>query len=413
MTRVPADIEGGIVTAPEEPVVEVAPRAEPIGPREWVRQNLFATWFSGILTVLAGAFLIWASYRFLRWVFVTADWQVLKASLRVYMVGRFPLEEIWRVWASLYLVVLLAGLSRGALGQRIEDRRILAVRAGLLALVVLALLYLLEGVRIWVLLGAGSGMYIVGVAAGRVLGSRIRVPLFVAWVLTFPAIVVIIRGFGGVAPERWGGFMLNVMVAVVAIFLSFPLGLLLALGRRSALPAVRAVCVGFIEFVRGVPLVSLLIFGELVLPLLLPPGLALSSIVRAMMMFTIFTSAYVAEIVRGGLQGIPDGQYEAARAVGLSTTRMMGLVILPQALRATIPAMISQFISLFKDTSLLAAIAGFSELLDVSRRAASGLEFLGQQAEALIPAALIFWVVASSMGRWSQRVERRVGVGVR
>jgi general L-amino acid transport system permease protein len=413
VTRVPEDLEHDVLLAAEEPVVEVAPAREPVGPGEWVRQNLFSSWRSGLLTVLAAAFAAWAGYRFLRWVFVTADWEVLKANLRVYMVGRFPLEEIWRVWVSLDVLILLAGLSRGALVRAVRDRRFLAVRAGLWVLLALALLYLLEGVTIWILIGTAAAIYGLGVVVGRAVGSRLRVPLLAAWVLAFPAIVVIIRGFDGVAPERWGGFMLNVMVAVVAIFASFPLGLLLALGRRSALPAVRLVCVGFIEFVRGVPLVSLLIFGELVLPLLLPPGLSLSSIVRAMMMFTIFSSAYVAEIVRGGLQGIPDGQYEAARAVGLSTTRMMGLVILPQALRATIPAMISHFISLFKDTSLLAAIAGFSELLDVSRRAASSLEFLGEQAEALIPAAFIFWLIASSMGRWSQRVERRVGVGVR
>jgi general L-amino acid transport system permease protein len=132
-----------------------------------------------------------------------------------------------------------------------------------------------------------------------------------------------------------------------------------------------------------------------------------------MIMFTIFSAAYVAEIVRGGLQGVPEGQYEAARALGLRPARMMALVILPQALRSTIPAMISHFISLFKDTSLLAALGLFSELLRTARRASASIEFIGLQAEALLPAALIFWVVAFSMSRWSQRVEVRVGVGER
>jgi general L-amino acid transport system permease protein len=135
-------------------------------------------------------------------------------------------------------------------------------------------------------------------------------------------------------------------------------------------------------------------------------------IVRAMAMITVFSSAYVAEIVRGGMQGVPAGQYEASRAIGLSTPRMMGLIILPQALRSTIPALISHFISLFKDTTLV-AILGLSELLDIARRAPAQLEFLGTQREALVGAAVFFWVVAFAMSRWSQRLERRLGVGER
>jgi general L-amino acid transport system permease protein len=173
--------------------------------------------------------------------------------------------------------------------------------------------------------------------------------------------------------------------------------------------------VGFIELIRGVPLVTLLLFGEFVLPLLLPPGFELAPLFRAGVMFTIFSAAYVAEIVRGGLQGIPQGQYDAARALGLSPTRMMALVILPQALRSTIPAMIGHFISLFKDTTLLSVLVGASELLDAARRAprAGGFAFIGDVQEALLPAALIFWIVAFSMSRWSQRLERRVGLGER
>jgi general L-amino acid transport system permease protein len=199
----------------------------------------------------------------------------------------------------------------------------------------------------------------------------------------------------------------------VAIFVSFPIGLLLALGRRSSLPAVSAFCVGFIEIVRGVPLVTLLIFGRFVLPLLLPPQLDLSQIMRAMFMITIFSSAYTAEIVRGGLQGVPEGQYEASRALGLSTTRTMALIALPQALRSTIPSMIGHFISVFKDTSLLAALDIFSDLLDTADRASNDLRFVGNQAEALLPAAFFFWAIAFTMSRWSQRVERRLGVGER
>jgi general L-amino acid transport system permease protein len=397
----------------DERVVEVAPVAAPATTREWLRQNLFSSWPNGLLTIVTSAILLYLAFRLLRFVFVSADWSVLKANLRVYMTGRFPVEELWRVWAAVYLVTALAGISRGMLLRtRWTTTRVLSVAVPVVLLIG-ALLYLVDSARVWLLLGVAVAVLLVGTVVGRRLGPTRRAPLLVAWVLAFPAVILTLRAFGGVKPELWGGFLLNVIVATVAIFASFPLGLILALGRRSRLPAVSAFSVGVIEVVRGVPLVAWLFFGQFVLPLLLPAGLAVPNIVRAMIMFTIFSAAYVAEIVRGGLQGVPEGQYEAARALGLRPARMMALVILPQALRSTIPAMISHFISLFKDTSLLAALGLFSELLRTARRASASIEFIGLQAEALLPAALIFWVVAFSMSRWSQRVEVRVGVGER
>ena len=410
---VPRDLERASIVGADDRAVEVAPVAAPATPREWLRQNLFSSWANGLLTVVTSAVLLYLVFRLLRFVFVSADWSVLKANLRVYMTGRFPVEELWRVWAAVYLVTALAGISRGMLVRtRWTVAKVLSVAVPVVLLIG-ALLYLVESARVWLLLGVAVAVYVVGTVMGRRLGPARRAPLLVAWVLAFPAVIVILRAFDGVKPELWGGFLLNIIVATVAIFASFPLGLLLALGRRSRLPAVSAFSVGFIEVIRGVPLVAWLFFGQFVLPLLLPPGLDLPNIVRAMIMFTIFSAAYVAEIVRGGLQGVPEGQYEAARALGLRPARMMALVILPQALRSTIPAMISHFISLFKDTSLLAALGLFSELLRNARRASAAIDFIGLQAEALLPAALIFWVVAFSMSRWSQRVEVRVGVGVR
>ena len=410
---VPRDLERAPMVGADERVVEVAPVAAPATTREWLRQNLFSSWPNGLLTIVTSAILLYLAFRLLRFVFVSADWSVLKANLRVYMTGRFPVEELWRVWAAVYLVTALAGISRGMLLRtRWTTTRVLSVAVPVVLLIG-ALLYLVESARVWLLLGVAVAVLLVGTVVGRRLGPTRRAPLLVAWVLAFPAVILTLRAFGGVKPELWGGFLLNVIVATVAIFASFPLGLILALGRRSRLPAVSAFSVGVIEVVRGVPLVAWLFFGQFVLPLLLPAGLAVPNIVRAMIMFTIFSAAYVAEIVRGGLQGVPEGQYEAARALGLRPARMMALVILPQALRSTIPAMISHFISLFKDTSLLAALGLFSELLRTARRASASIEFIGLQAEALLPAALIFWVVAFSMSRWSQRVEVRVGVGER
>jgi general L-amino acid transport system permease protein len=410
---VPEDLERGRVLAPEGPVVEAAPAPEALTPGEWVRRNLFSSWGNGLLTVVVAALAVYLTFRVLRFVFVTGDWRVFEVNLRSYMVGRFPAEELWRVWAALYLVVALAGMSRGLLPPIRWTPAKAVATAALAGLGILALVNLLESGLVWLLIGVAVALFAGGALLGRRIGRRLRRPLLVAWVLAFPVVIVLLQAFGGVKPELWGGFLLNVIVAVVAIFVSFPLGILLALGRRSSLRAISVFSVGFIELVRGVPLVTLLIFGQYVLPLLLPPGMELPNIIRAMFMFTIFSAAYVAEIVRGGLQGVPSGQFEAARALGLSPPRMMGLVVLPQALRSTIPSMISHFISLFKDTSLLAALGLFSELLRTARRASADIEFIGDQAEALLPAAFIFWMVAFSMSRWSQRVERRVGVGER
>jgi general L-amino acid transport system permease protein len=409
---VPADLERGRVAAMDEPVVQVAPVAPPLTPAEWVRRNLFATWWSGVLTVVTAAVLVYTAFRVLRFVFVSADWSVFEANLRVYFVGRFPVEELWRVWAVVLGLAVLVGLSRGVFPPTRWTRGRLVLTVVLFGLAALGALYLVESPRVLLLLAGTAAVFGAGVVAGRRAGQGLRRGLLAAWIAAFPIIVALLSA-GDVRAEQWGGLLLNLLVAAVAIFVSFPIGLLLALGRRSTLPIVSAFCVGFIEVVRGVPLLTLLIFGRFVLPLILPPGLDLPQLIRAMFMITIFSSVYVAEIVRGGLQGIPEGQYEASRALGLSTTRTMALVALPQALRSTIPSMIGHFISVFKDTSLLAALDIFSELLDTAERATNDLRFVGQQAEALLPAAFLFWVIAFSMSRWSQRVERRLGVGER
>jgi general L-amino acid transport system permease protein len=413
MSRLPEDLERAPLLLEEQPAVEIAPAKAPATPGEWIRQNLFSSRFNSGLTVVVGAVLLYVGFLLIRWLFVTADWRVVKVNLRLYMVGRFPGEELWRVWACGFFVALLAGLSWGVSGLRLEwtPRRVV-LRVVLLVLLLASLVYLLDGLRVWLLVAGLATACAAGVLVGRLGGRRLRLGVGVAWALAFPVVILLLRGMGGVPPRLWGGFLLNILLAVVATFLSFPFGILLALGRRSTLPAISAFSVAFIELIRGVPLITLLIFGQFVLPLLLPPGLTLPDILRAMAMFTIFSSAYVAEIVRGGLQGVQAGQYEAARALGLSTTRTMALVALPQALRATIPSMISHFISLFKDTSLI-AVLGLAELLSVARRAPSALQFIGRQREALLAAALIFWVVAFSMSRWSQRLERRLGVGQR
>jgi general L-amino acid transport system permease protein len=199
---------------------------------------------------------------------------------------------------------------------------------------------------------------------------------------------------------------------VVGIVVSFPLGVLLALGRRSRLPAMRWVSIAYIELVRGVPLVTILFMAQVMLPLFLPAGMTVDRILRAMIGIILFTAAYQAENVRGGLQAIPAGQYEAAYALGLGGVKTTLLIVLPQALRNVIPVLVGQFIALYKDTSLV-AIVGLLDLLGIARSIVSQPQFIGSQREAYLFVTLIYWVFSYVMAYISQRLEVALGVGER
>jgi general L-amino acid transport system permease protein len=234
-------------------------------------------------------------------------------------------------------------------------------------------------------------------------------------VLLVGVVVVVGLMTGGASWDQWGGLHLTLFVSVAGITLSFPLGVLAALGRRSSLPGLRWITVTYIEAIRGVPLVTLLFMGEFVIRLFFPntvdpPG----DLTRALIAITLFEAAYVAETVRGGLQSIPRGQFEAAQALGLAPWKTTRLVVLPQALQAVLPATVGQFISLFKDTTLL-QIIGFTELLEVADNASSQREFLAQGLHTVTFAfvALIFWAGSYTMSRESRRLERRLGLGGR
>ena len=218
-------------------------------------------------------------------------------------------------------------------------------------------------------------------------------------------------GLPFVSDEKWGGLPLTLILSTAGIGLSFPLAVLLALGRRSELPAVRAGCVAYIELWRGVPLVSVLFMASIMFPLFLPEGFTIDKLLRAQLGIVLFTAAYVAETVRGGLQAIPRGQYEAADAIGLGYWRKMRLVILPQALRLVIPPLVGQFITTFKDTSLV-IIIGLYDLLSSSKVALADPQWRGFYVEGYLVAALIYFVFTFSMSRYSQYLERRLGRGV-
>lgn len=249
----------------------------------------------------------------------------------------------------------------------------------------------LDGLAPWPRLAARSGLAALAAGAVFAIYSLVQVP--------------------GIGWDQWSGLHLTLWVSALAIVLSFPLGLLLALARRSTLPALRFLATGYIELIRGVPLITLLFMGQYILGFMLPAGADLSSISRAIAAMTLFTAAYVAEIVRGGLQSLPYGQTEAAQALGLPPAKSMRLIILPQALRAVIPAMVGQFISIFKDSSLLYILA-INEFLGIRSLVHAQADFRSvAHAETLVFVAVGFWAFAYAMSRESQRLERRLRVG--
>jgi len=215
-----------------------------------------------------------------------------------------------------------------------------------------------------------------------------------------------------VGTNLWGGLLLTFVLAVISIVLSFPLGVLLALGRRSSLPVVRIFSILYIELIRGVPLVTVLFMAQIMLPLFLPEGVRVDKVIRAIAGFTFFTAAYIAESVRGGLAAVHPGQYEAAKALGLSGIQTMVFIVLPQALRTVIPPIVGQFISLFKDTSLV-AIVGLLDLLNIAKSVVAQPEFMGLKREVYFFVAIIYFVFSYAMSHASRKLETALGVGER
>ncbi|NPV67421.1 MAG: amino acid ABC transporter permease [Anaerolineae bacterium] len=263
---------------------------------------------------------------------------------------------------------------------------------------------------------------IIVTAAGYGLGALIRGQWWAkrvalaAWTISSVLIFILILGVEGapslpvVSMERWGGLLLTVTLTVVGIVAAFPIGVLLALGRRSELPVVRIFCTLAIELVRGVPLVTILFMASLLVPLLDPRLSSVDNVIRAMFGITFFSAAYLAEIVRGGLQAVPYGQTEAAKALGMPGWQIIALIVLPQALRAVIPAIMGQFVSLFKDTSLV-LIIGLLDLLGIARSVINQAEYIGLQRETLVFISVIYFVMSYLMSWVSRRLEA-TGSGV-
>jgi len=352
-----------------------------LGPLAWARANLFSTPANALLTVLGFALVYWIARAVLDWalfnaVFTGSDgtacskggsgacWPFITSKLGLFLYGRYPEPERWRV--NLTYGLALAGLVPLMI-PRVPGKLWLS-------------LYMLVGF-----------------------------PLLAYFLLT--------GGFGLriVPTQLWGGLLVTLVVAAVGIAGSFPLGILLALGRRSKLPVIRWASVGFIELVRGVPLITVLFMASVMLPLFLPANVTFDKLLRALIGVALFAAAYLAEVVRGGLQAIPRGQYEAADALGLSYARKMGLIVLPQALRLVIPGIVNTFIGLFKDTSLVLIIGLFDLLGIVQQSVQADSKWFSPQTAATgyVFAGLVFWAFSFGMSRYSAFIERRLQAGDR
>ena len=390
----------------------------------WLRRNLFGSFVSTVATVVIAGAIVYVLWHLLTWVFFAASWQQLWNNLKLFTVYRYPPDLLWRPLSAAAMLMALLGATAGASSDgvgRIVRGVFIQLFALVLVLTVLALLYW-EGVRWgWVAVSVSGVLgYALGLAQPRILAGMMW-----AWLAALPIGFFLLLGVPGtrsgelrVVPTReWGGFMLTLILSVVGIAVSFPLGIALALGRKSRLPAIKYVCIAFIEVVRGAPLITWLYIASLMVPLLLNiDSDRIGALTKALVALTLFSSAYMAENVRGGLQAVAKGQGEAARALGLSAWQSMRLIVLPQALKAVIPAIVGQSIGLFKDTSLvlIVGLQDFFQIHNIVAQQPASLQVQGGvRLELSLFLALTYWYFAFRMSRASQQLEKELGVGTR
>ena len=400
------------------------PRFE-AGAAGWLRENLFSSWFNGSITVVSSLVIAIAAWFSLGWVFTTADWTVIATIGGGFFIGQYNTELacpgqncFWRPQLGLLLVTLLLGMAWGIVGA--VGKKI-ALSVAVVSAVLAFLPYDMRsmGLDVRILLLANLPAVFAGWALVRYTSLITVQRVVITGVVIFLLILVLLRGVPGVpglqpvSVVSWGGLMLNLLLAVAGIVLSLPIGIALALGRRSSLPIVKLLCVVFIEIFRGVPLITLLFMSQVLVPLAFPEDFPQNSVFRAAIIITLFSSAYMAENIRGGLQALSRGQVEAARALGLPGWQTTLVIELPQAIRNVIPAIVGQFIALFKDTSLV-YIIGMLDVVEIGRAFIQGNpEYLGNARELFIFLAIVFWIFTYSMSYVSGRIEEHMDVGTR
>jgi len=349
------------------------PPVRQVGVIGWLRENLFNNWFNSLLTLVILYALVTLLPPLLKWAFIDslwfstseacqeidgACWSIIPKNVSFIFFGFFPDGQQWR---PLLAMLLLFGL-----------------------------VFYSKDSRHW----------------KRSLGAYWLVGLIVMATLMYGGVF----GMPVVETAQWSGFPLTLMLSLFGMVFAYPLGVLLALGRRSRLPAIKSLCVVYIELIRGVPLISLLFMSSVMFPLFLPEGFTIDKVLRAQAAIILFTAAYIAEVVRGGLQAIPKGQYEAAESLGLNYGKTMRLIILPQALKIVIPPSVGILISAFKDTSLVVIIALY-DVLKTTKVTLSNPEWMGFSTEAYLFLAILYFVCCYAMSSYSRKLEKDLDTG--
>jgi general L-amino acid transport system permease protein len=379
-----APVKAVAFTAPFVSAAQIEPAPPPASVLPSLPIRLVRTYFgsptNAAITIGCVVLLAWLLPPLLNWAFLKATWTgtandcreaggacwaFIREKFWFSVFGLYPYELRWRPAAVLVIFGAMVAISTQKRFWRVE-----LIYAWIATLVVM-----------WGLMG------------GRVLG--IPVP-----------------GLEPVPTRLWGGWLVTIFLAVFGLAISYPIGIVLALGRRSDRPIVRFVCVLWIEFIRGVPLISLLFIATFIVPLFMPAGVELDRLIRAQIAFIMFAAAYMAEVFRGGLQAIPKGQYEGADSLGLSYPQKMRLIILPQALKITIPAQVNTFIGLFKDTTLV-LIIGLFDFFTTLRSALGDSNWLGFATEAYVYAATVYFICCYAMSKYSQKLEVELNAGQR
>ncbi len=390
---------------------------QPPGPLKWLRDNLFNSWTNALLTVVLLPIVFFALIGAVHWAFVDADWRAVTQFPLLYTVGQYPRNEIWRVGVGLSAIIFMLGVSWGKWGGLLRSISIVVIVA-FSALAILPVQHPELDLSMRLYLGANVLLILLGYLIGRIQAVKAGY-VVIGWAIVPVLAIILLTGFANseflprVATTLWGGLLVTFLLAAGGILLSFPIGLMLALGRRSDLPVVSAFSTIFIETIRGVPLITILFMFSIILALFLPAESRIDRLVRALMAVTFFSAAYTAENVRGGLAAIPTGQIEAAKAIGMNGFQTMVFIVLPQAIRAVLPAIVGQFISLFKDTTLV-LIVGINDLLGIGRSIINSKpEFMQLQVEVYMFIAVVYWIFSYLMSLASRRLETAMGVSTR
>jgi len=419
-----------------------------VGIVAWVRTNLFSSPLNTAITIVSALFILWALPPVLNWAVFNAVWDgdnrevcavkdagacwaFVKAKFSQFIYGRYPIDERWRVDIMFALFIIgLIPLLIPTVGYKRENAIFMLGIFPILSLVLLTggnfpfepfflAGFITSGFVGFVIDFVLFFGVVAGIAALLAIGSE-KDPLpsvkgvgFAAAIFAVISLIVgVDLGLQPVPTELWGGLLVTLVVAIVGIVASFPIGVILALGRRSKLPVVRFFSITFIEIWRGVPLITVLFMSSVMIPLFLPDGMNFDKLLRALIGVTLFSGAYMAEVVRGGLQALPKGQYEAGAAMGLTYWQSMRLIILPQALKISIPGIVNSFIALFKDTSLV-LIIGLFDLLGIIQFNFTDANWASKQTPAtgFIFAALAYRIFCFGMSRYSTYMEERLNTG--